>query len=944
MSTPATTENPLLALIGAGQSVWYDYLRRSLITSGELERLITDDGLRGMTSNPAIFEKAITGSSDYDDQLAELRAAGGGDPKDLFEQLALRDIAAAAEVFGPVFEATDGRDGFVSIEVSPTLAHDTDQTIAEAERLWRALDRPNVMVKVPATQAGIPAIRALTARGVNVNITLLFGVPVYEQVAEAYIAGLEAHADDGGEVANVASVASFFVSRIDAAVDPLFEPHGEAGRALAGKIAIANAKIAYERYQQIFAGERWQALASQGARTQRLLWASTSTKDPAYPDVYYVEALIGPDTIDTVPPATFDAFRDHGRVRPTLTEGADDAHRTLADLAELGISLDEVTDRVLAEGVEKFDDAFGKLLDAVARATATEERRIAGMPELQLPEELRSAVEAIISDWQAGEKAGRLWRGDPGLWTGADEGRWLGWLGVADDEREHFERLEHVAADAREGGFEHAVLLGMGGSSLAPEVLAVTFGPQAGRPQIRVLDSTDPAEIQALEAGIDVERTLFIVSSKSGTTLEPNIFERYFFARVAQALGRERAGERFIAITDPGSKLEDLARRERFRAVAHGVKSIGGRYSALSNFGLVPGAIAGVDVRALLARAHEMAHACASCVPAHDNPGLVLGAVIGAAAVAGHDKLTIVASRRIRPLGAWLEQLLAESTGKDGHGVVPVDREPLGPPDVYGDDRLFAYLRLASDPDAGQDRAVDALARAGQPVAKIEVGDLTGLGGQFFQWEFATSVAGAVIGINPFDQPDVEASKVATRKLTDEFEQRGELPPETPILEADGVAVFADERNAAALDGASLEQYLAAHLGRAGAGDYVALLAYIAMTPDHDQRLEEIRRLLRDRLRVATCVGFGPRFLHSTGQAYKGGPESGVFLQITCDDPADIPVPGHRYTFGIVKAAQARGDFEVLAERGRRALRLHLGAGVDAGLVVVRDAVERALA
>ena len=943
MSTPAATKNPLLALVELGQSVWYDYLRRSLISSGELARLIGEDGLRGMTSNPAIFEKAITGSSDYDEQLAELRTAGGGDPKELFEQLALRDIAAAADVFRPTFEEVGGRDGFVSIEVSPTLAHDTDGTIAEAERLWRSLERPNVMVKVPATPEGIPAIRELTARGVNVNITLLFGVPVYEQVAEAFISGLEQRAENGDAIASIASVASFFVSRIDTAADALLEQHGEAGRRLEGKIAIANAKVAYERYKAIFAGPRWDALAAKGARTQRLLWASTGTKNPVYSDVYYVEALIGPDTIDTMPPATFEAFRDHGRVRPTLAEGVDEAHGTLAELEALGISLDEVTDRVLEEGVEKFDEAFAKLLDAVARETATEQSRIAGLPSLRLPDDLRASVDATISDWQASEGVRRLWRGDASLWTGAGEAEWLGWLGVADDERQHVERLDHFGADAREAGFEHAVVLGMGGSSLAPEVLSLTFGRPAGHPELRVLDSTDPAQIQALERDIDIERTLFIVSSKSGTTLEPNIFERYFYERVAEAVGRERAGERFIAITDHGSELEELAARERFRAVAHGVASIGGRYSALSNFGMVPGAIAGVDVRPLLDRAHEMAHACASCVPAAENPGLVLGALIGSAATAGRDKLTLVASPPIRPFGAWLEQLLAESTGKRGRGIVPVDREPLGRADAYGEDRLFVYLRLASDPDPGQDRALDALARAGQPVATIEITGVGELGGQFFEWEFATAVAGAIIDINPFDQPDVEASKVATRELTAEFEKTGALPPEAPICESDGVALFADDKNAAALEGASLEEYIGSHLGRAAAGDYVALLAYVAMTPEHEQALTETRRLIRDRLRIATCVGFGPRFLHSTGQAYKGGPNSGVFLQITCDDAKDIPVPGNRYTFGVVKAAQARGDFAVLAERGRRALRIDLGADVDAGLVKIRDAVERAL-
>ena len=659
--------------------------------------------------------------------------------------------------------------------------------------------------------------------------------------------------------------------------------------------------------------------------------------------MYYVEALIGPDTIDTVPPATFEAFRDHGRPAARLDEGIDEAHKTLADLAELGISLDQITDRVLEEGVELFADSFAKLLEVVGEATASDERRIAGRPELRLPDELSSSVESTIADWEANGKTRRLWQRDPALWTGTDESGWLGWLDIADYERQHSQKLERLAADAREAGFRHALLLGMGGSSLAPEVLSITFAPQPDHPELHVLDSTDPAQIRAVEQRIDLERTLFIVSSKSGTTLEPNIFKQYFFERVADVVGRERAGSRFIAVTDPGSKLEELARRDGFRSVAHGVESIGGRYSALSNFGMVPAAIAGVDVRALLERAHEMAHACASCVPSHDNPGLVLGAVIGTAAVEGRDKVTLVTSPAIRDLGAWLEQLLAESTGKEGRGVVPVDREPLGPPDAYGEDRLFVHVRLASEPDAGQDRAVEALARAGHPVVRIAIADRSELGGQFFQWEFATAVAGAIIGINPFDQPDVEASKIETRKLTDDFERTGALPPEKPIFEAHGLKLFADDRNTAALVGSSLGEHLAAHLGRVGAGDYVALLAYIEMTPKHEQVLTEIRRAIRDHTRAATCVGFGPRFLHSTGQTYKGGPNSGVFLQITCDDRDDLPVPGQKYTFGVVKAAQARGDFQVLAERGRRALRIHLGDDVDAGLAEVRGAIAHAL-
>jgi transaldolase/glucose-6-phosphate isomerase len=561
-----------------------------------------------------------------------------------------------------------------------------------------------------------------------------------------------------------------------------------------------------------------------------------------------------------------------------------------------------------------------------------------------LPAELADAVEGSLRDWAAAGKVGRLWAGDATLWTGADEARWLGWLGIVDAQRRDLDRLRAAADDVRATGFTHLLLLGMGGSSLAPEVLRMTFGVVPGFPALHVLDSTDPAQVREVEGRVDLARTLVMVSSKSGSTLEPNIFKQYFLERVRQAVGPAEAGRRFVAITDPGSRLQQVAEADGFRRVFLGTPSIGGRYSALSSFGMVPAALMGLDVARLLGHAAEMVRACEATAPASENPGVVLGTVLGVLGRRGRDKVTLVASPGLHALGAWLEQLLAESTGKDGRALIPVDREPLGSPAVYGADRLFVYVRLEPAPDAGQDAAVAALERAGQPVVRIAVPGPYHLGAEWFRWELATAVAGAILGINPFDQPDVEASKVATRRLTEEFERTGRLPAETPVLEAEGLSLYTDATNAAALGSRhTLDGALAAHLGRLGAGDYFALLAYVAMTEAHQAALEAIRRRVRDRCHVATCLGFGPRFLHSTGQAYKGGPGSGVFLQITCDDARDLPVPGQAYTFGVVKAAQARGDFEVLAARGRRALRVHLGPDVAAGLGRLGAAVERAL-
>ena len=953
----AKATNPLKDLQRYGQSVWLDYIRRNLLTGGELKRLIVEDGLRGMTSNPAIFEKAIAGSTDYTDLLNSLAERSDLDAKARYEILAIRDIQDAADSLRLVHDSTRRRDGYVSLEVSPYLARDTKGTLEEARRLWKAVERENIMIKVPGTTEGIPAFRQLISEGININVTLLFAQEVYEKVAEAYIAGLEQFAADGGDASKMASVASFFISRIDTLVDSKVNEKLKATndaqqqallKSILGKIAIANGKLTYQRYLQIFSGPRWEKLAVKGAQTQRVLWASTSTKNPAYRDVIYVEELIGKDTVNTIPPATLDAFRDHGKLRESLVEDIEGARKSMADLAKAGISMKEVTDKLTDEGVKLFADAFDKLLEAVEKSSRKETTPKVNKQNFRLPPDLASSVKTHIDDWRANGKVRRLWQRDASLWTNTDEANWLGWLGIPADQTARLQDFRKLAEDVKNAGFTHVLLLGMGGSSLCPEVLKMTFGKIAGWPELHVLDSTDPAQVKSFENKIDISKTLFIVSSKSGSTLEPNIFKQYFFERTKQVVGADKAGSHFIAITDPGSKMEEVAKSDKFRHIFHGLPSIGGRYSALSDFGIVPAAVMGIDVSKFLDRAEEMVEACASSVPVEQNPGAILGTILGSAQTLGRDKVTIITSPGISDLGAWLEQLLAESTGKQGKGIIPVDREQLGSPDVYGQDRVFVYLRLESAPDTGQDAKVTALENAGQPVVRISLGDTYDLGQEFFRWEIATAVAGSIIGINAFNQPDVEASKVATRSLTSEYEKAGSLPAEKPLMDEDSIKLFTDPKNAQALsktagNGQSLTDYLRAHLNRLSPGDYFALLAYIPMNGANEEKLQAIRHLLRDSKRVATCLGFGPRFLHSTGQAYKGGPNSGVFLQITCDDAVDLPVPGQKYTFGVVKAAQARGDFQVLAERNRRALRVHLGEDVEKGLVALQNAIKQAL-
>lgn len=943
--------NPLKQLELCGQSPWLDYLKRSLIERGELRVLIERDGLKGVTSNPSIFEKAIGETDEYADAVKRFQAQEDHCVSEIYEHLAIADIQAAADVLRSVYEKTEGRDGYISLECSPYVANDTDGTVREALRLWAAVGRPNLMVKVPATSAGIPAIRRLIAGGLNINVTLLFSVRVYEQVVEAYISGLEELEQSGGDVSKIRSVASFFVSRIDTAVDKRLEQLGNTQFVdqLRGKAAVASAKVAYAIYKTLFASARWQSLASSGARSQRLLWASTSTKNPAFKDTMYVESLIGRETVDTVPPATMDAFRDHGAAtRDAIDDGAANASEIIAALERHGISLESVAEELVKDSVQQFADAFDKLFAVIARQRRIlrDGDRVSMEIKPGLPQ-IRTAFDKEMELWRTQGRIRRLWAGDKSLWSGTDEDKWVGWLHVVEQELADLVPLFALAEEVKEGRFTDVVLLGMGGSSLGPEVFSKIFGQRLGWPHFHMLDSTDPAQITAIRQSVDLGRTLFIVSSKSGSTLEPNILMEYFFECVHAVRGQLRVGKHFIAVTDPGSSLDLRAKELEFAYVFCGVPSIGGRYSVLSKFGLVPAAVMGLDIRRFLATTHEMVRTCGPDVPPAENPGVQLGIAIGVAATQfGRDKVTLIASPEIADLGAWLEQLLAESTGKHGRGIIPLAGEPLATPECYGADRFFAYLELEGQDDPMQRQAVEALERAGHPVARITIKDIWHVGQEFFRWEIATAVAGAIIGINPFDQPDVEASKKKTSALTDEYERTHDRPAEIALFRANGLALYADPRNAADIgQHATLAGYLKCHFGRAHAGeklgDYVALLAYIERSKANTTALTAMRTRIRDETHAATCLGFGPRFQHSTGQAYKGGPNYGVFLQVTCDDPVDIDVPGHSYSFSVVKVAQASGDLEVLVERGRRTLRIHL-KDIDAGLIELADALDAA--
>ncbi|MGH2520956.1 MAG: bifunctional transaldolase/phosoglucose isomerase [Anaerolineales bacterium] len=923
--------NPLVELQRLGQSPWHDNIRRLLLTSGKLKQMVKEGDITGLTSNPTIFEQAIANSDDYDDTLQAL-ARNGKSAEEIFDALAIEDIRAAADVFAPVFKRTEGGDGFVSIEVAPKFAGDTQATIKEARRLWKAVNKPNLMVKIPATRAGIPAIEQCIADGLNINITLIFSLQRYDEVMNAYLAGLERRLAARKKIDSIASVASFFVSRVDTLVDKLLDEkikafdggQAEMLKQLKGKAAVANAKLAYDQFRQKFSTERFDALARHGARLQRPLWASTSTKNPAYPDIYYVEALVGPDTVDTMPPATIEAYKDHGHPEVRVDRNLDEAERAVEQLEEFGIKMDEVTQKLEDDGVASFAKSFDSLLAVVA--ARREAVLFSDRQRADIGLNARKAVNAALAEMEAIKFGERLWKKDPTLWKPGDPAHQkeislrLGWLDVADLMLAKVTEMTTFAGEVRRAGFTHALLCGMGGSSLTPEVLRESFGVAKGYLDLAVLDSTDPAAV--LSAEDRAARTLYIIASKSGGTTEPNAMFQYFWERVKAVKG-DRAGESFIAITDPGTAMEQRAKDHNFRRIFLNPPEIGGRYSALSYFGLVPAALMGIDVAELLERAKRMMLACGPIIPAAQNPGLSLGAILGTLANAGRDKLTFIVSDKIATFGYWTEQLIAESTGKEGKGILPVEGEPVGTPEVYGKDRVFAHLRMGAN--RRRDTAVAALAKAGHPVITFDLEDAYDLGAEFLRWEIATVAAGWVLGIDPFDQPNVQESKDNTVRLLRERAATGRLPD----LEG---ALVPGARN--------FDLRLLAHLKSAKRGDYVALTAYVERTPRREKLLRELRAAIRDRYKAATTVGYGPRFLHSTGQLHKGGANNGVFVQFVSGDPQDAPVPGEEYTFSDLKAAQALGDYQSLASRHRRVLRVNLGEDVDRGLRATLAAVK----
>jgi transaldolase/glucose-6-phosphate isomerase len=942
--------NPLLQLQKFGQSIWLDYIRRGIFTSGQLQRLIDEDGLRGMTSNPSIFEKAIDGSQDYAKAVQAL-ALEGKSAQEIYQSLSIEDIQTATDIFKPLFQDSGGQHGFVSLEVSPLLARDTQGTIEEARRLWKSVARPNVMIKVPATLEGIPAIQQLISEGININVTLLFGIPRYRKVAQAYVAGLETRALNGLPLEGIRSVASFFLSRIDVLVDPLLdkiikkdgdkETIDEA-KMMHGNVAISSAKIAYKLYNDLFQTERFKKLEESGAQPQRLLWASTSTKNPAYSDVKYVEALIGRETVNTLPLETLNAYREHGEPAARLEDNLDEAQYILDHLSDIGIDLDDVTEQLEREGIDKFVQPFEKLMETLEK----KRKEALGEPvdrQILSLGHMEADFEDRLLQFRQSEFLRRFWRKDASLWKHEADQQdqirgMLGWLHVTEKMEENLATIQDFVDEVHAAGFRQVLHMGMGGSSLAPLVFQRSFSTGENGLPLIVLDTTDPETILGIEEQISLKETLFIVASKSGTTAEPLAFEDYFYKKLKKLKG-SRAGENFIAITDPGTALVKEANERNYRRIFVNFPDIGGRYSALSYFGLVPAALMGVDISELLARALRMLHACSECANESENPGLVLGAAMGELAVHHQrDKVTFIMPEGIQTLGMWLEQLLAESTGKEGSGLLPVAGEPLLAPEEYSPDRFFAYFRLEEEPDPQQEKLVRRLEKMGHPVVTFQLADRLDIGEEFFRWEFATAVAGSILEINPFDQPNVQESKDNTNQLLKVIEEKGQLPEEKPVLVEPPLSLYASET------ASSLSEAIQAFMNQADEDFYFAVMAFLPEKEPITEALQELRQFITKVTHLPTTLGYGPRFLHSTGQFHKGGKNNGLFLQLTWRHAREAHIPGEPYTFGQFQDAQARGDLQALQRHERRVIRIDLGEDITVGVAALRMAFTQAMA
>lgn len=945
--------NTLIKLLEAGQSYWLDNLTREKITSGELKKRVDEQGLRGITSNPSIFNKAITSGSDYDDQITQLVKAGKN-PSKIYDALTIKDVQDACDILYPVFEKSNGTDGFVSLEVPPYLARDSEGTMKEVRRLYSAVNKKNCLIKIPGTKEGIPAIEQMLYEAININVTLIFSVERYDEVAQAYINAIARRVAEGKSIDHIISVASVFISRIDVLTDQLLDqyliPDSENKNTnqthlLSGRAGITTAQICYQQFKNIFSGDIFKKLEKEGAHVQRLLWASTSNKDPLCDDLRYVETLIGKDTINTLPDKTISDFADHGKIKKDAIEELNDLTFSLfGELKKMGIDISFITQQLENDGIQSFMNDYNKLIINLA----DKRLKILGN-EISIQQiscgKLNEKVKAAYNSIDEKQVARLFFDMDPHLWKNDSKqiksiSQRMGWLSLADHYTKNVNEINAFTKSVIAEGYTHAVVLGMGGSSLCSEVTLQTFDTEKGYLKLLVLDNTEPAAILDIENKIDIDKTIFIVASKSGNTEETLCFFHYFYQ---QLINKKKAnpGKNFVAITDHDTPLVKVAEQFKFREVFINPPDLGGRYSVLSNFGLVPMALMGINISAVLSSAKQMQNS-SDAVPTVSNPAVSLGVVLGICQKYGRDKVTFILSSSITSFGYWVEQLLAESTGKEGKGLIPIQGETIGSPEDYGNDRIFIHMYLPTDDNGADEMKIMTLEEAGHPIVRIKVTDKIALGGEYYRWEVAAAISGIVMSINPFDQPNVEESKKNTHQLLEAWSKDGDFKISEPLLKMENISVFGGKRTKELSKDhyQSIGEIINGFTSMSKPKDYIALLPYFMMTESRTKILHEWRQLLRDDLKVATTLLNGPRYLHSTGQLHKGGPDSGLYIILMGEEEDNLEIPSEKFGFSTLHEAQALGDFRSLDDKGRRIIRINLGKNIDNSLEKLLQSVK----
>jgi transaldolase/glucose-6-phosphate isomerase len=937
--------NTLIELLKYGQSYWLDNLTREKISTGELKKRVDQQGLRGITSNPSIFNKAISTGQDYDGHIFEL-VKEGKNPRQIYDALTIKDVQDACDILNPVYEQSNGTDGFVSLEVPPYLARDTEGTMKKVRRLFKVVGKQNCLIKIPGTKEGIPAIEQMLYEGININITLLFSVERYVDVAQAYISSITRRAAEGKPVDHVISVASIFISRIDVLTDQLLDqyiiPDDENENTnqrylLSGRAGIATARICYQRFKEIFSDSNWKKLEETGANIQRPLWASTSNKDPLYNDIRYVESLIGENTINTLPDETIDAFAKYGSIKKdAIEQELSKANELFGELKKMGIDISFITQQLENEGIQKFTESYNKLIVNLADKRVKMLGDAASLQYINCGK-LDPEVKSAYASMDERQIARLLFAQDPHLWKKDTEqiksiSKRMGWLTLPDHFTENAKAISAFVQTVKEEGYTHAVVLGMGGSSLCSEVTRQTFTTTNDYLQLLVLDNTDPVAIRHIQSNIDLEKTLFIVASKSGNTEETLSFFHYFYQQLENKK-KANPGNNFVAITDHDTPLVKRAEEFKFRKVFINSPDLGGRYSVLSDFGLVPMALMGIDINAILSNAKQMQSSCDN-IPAGSNPGISLGVVLGICQKKGRDKVTFILSSSIKSFGYWVEQLLAESTGKEGKGLIPINGETIEGPENYGKDRIFIHMYLTDDSNESDEKKIKILEEAGHPVVRIRLANKMALGGEYYRWEVAAAIAGVIMGINPFNQPNVEESKKNTSQLLEGWSKDGDFKIPEAILKIDTISIYSgkETEQLAADHYKSVGDMLNGFTAMAKPNDYIALLPYFMMTDNRTKILQTWRNQMRDDLKIATTLLNGPRYLHSTGQLHKGGPDNGLYIILIGNEEMDLVIPGEQFGFATLHEAQALGDFRSLDDKGRRVIRICLGKDIDAGL------------